>query len=118
MICKELPAQKAVFDRLGSIAEIAAMPEPQRTQYEQSLKVYRDTLSILRTERAEGRAEGIVEGRAEGRAAGIVEGRAKGRAEGIVEGRAEVAKKMKDGGLDYNSISNYTGLTIDEIARL
>ena len=99
-------AQKAVFDRLGSIAEIAAMPEPQRTQYEQSLKVYRDTLSILRTERAEGRAEGIVEGRAEG------------RAEGIVEGRAEVAKKMKDGGLDYNSISNYTGLAIDEIARL
>ena len=31
MIWKELAAQKAVFDRLGSIAEIAAMPEPQRT---------------------------------------------------------------------------------------
>jgi len=83
-------AQKAVFDRLGSIAEIAAMPEPQRSQYEQSLKVYRDNLSILRTERAEGRAEG----------------------------RAEVAKRMTSMGMDVDTIALMTGLSAAEIETL
>lgn len=91
-------AQKAVFDRLGSIAEIAAMPEPQRSQYEQSLKVYRDNLSILRTERAEGR----VEGRAEGRA----------------EERVEVVRRMKSMGMDAALIASVTGLPESEIALL
>lgn len=54
-IWERLDAMRAVFDQLGSLAEIELMPEPQRTQYEQSLKVYRDTLSILKTERAEER---------------------------------------------------------------
>lgn len=83
-------AQKAVFDRLGSIAEIAAMPEPQRTQYEQSLKVYRDNLSIARTERAEGRAEE----------------------------RLKIAKNLKLAGLPSDIIAQSTGLSLEEIARL
>lgn len=83
-------AHKAVFDRLGSIAEIAAMPEPQRTQYEQSLKVYRDNLSIARTERAEGRAEE----------------------------RLKIAKNLKLAGLPSDIIARSTGLSLEEIARL
>lgn len=101
-IWERLDAMRAVFDQLGSLAEIELMPEPQRTQYEQSLKVYRDTLSILKTERAEGYAEGYAEVLSKFRA----------------EGEAKVAKKMKDGGLDYPTISKYTGLSLEEIARL
>lgn len=44
---------------------------------------------IIEAHKAEGRAEGIAEGRAEGRAEGIAEGRVEGRAEGIAEGRVE-----------------------------
>ena len=42
---------------------------------------------------AEGRAAGIVEGKAEGRAAGIAEGKAEGRAEGIAEYKVWLERK-------------------------
>ena len=43
---------------------------------------------------AEGKAEGIVEGKAEGKAEGIAEGKAEGKAEGIAEGIAEGRKEL------------------------
>ena len=49
-----LAAQKAIFDELGSLAEIEAMPEPDRSQYEESLRVYRDNLAVMRCERNAG----------------------------------------------------------------
>ena len=65
---------------------------------------------MLEEERRLGREEGIKEGREEG----IKEG----REEGIKENQIAIARGMKKDNIDVNSISKYTGLTIEEIKNL
>ncbi|WP_297975039.1 Rpn family recombination-promoting nuclease/putative transposase [uncultured Bacteroides sp.] len=76
----------------------------------------------IRTERAEGLAEGLAKGREEGLAEGREEGLAEGREEGLAKGRTEErienARKMKMRGLDDSMISDITGLTIEEISKI
>ena len=76
----------------------------------------------IRTERAEGLAEGLAKGReeglAEGREEGLVRGREEGLAKGRTEERIENARKMKMRGLDDSMISDITGLTIEEISKI
>ena len=60
----------------------------------------------IRTERAEGLAEGLAKGREEG------------LAKGRTEERIENARKMKMRGLDDSMISDITGLTIEEISKI
>ena len=62
--------------------------------------------------------EGLEQGRTEGRAEGLAEGRAEGRAEGLAEGRSDVARKMKASGMSVEQIAQFTGLSLDEIAKL
>ena len=81
---------------------------------------------MLEEERRLGREEGIKEGREEGIKEGREEGIKEGREEGIKEGREEgikenqiaIARGMKKDNIDVNSISKYTGLTIEEIENL
>lgn len=91
-----------VFQRLGQVAKYAALNEKEKKAYRESLKVYRDNYAIAETERTEGRAEG--------------------RAEGILEGEAmacrKVARNMMKMGMDIQTISNATGLSIQEIRKL
>lgn len=91
-------AQKAIFDRLGSIAEIEAMDEPERSMYDESLRVYRDNLAVARGEWERGRQEG--------------------RQEGRVESAMEIAKNMKMLGLDIPTICKATRLTREQIEKL
>ena len=76
----------------------------------------------LRKGIAEGRKEGIAEGRkegiAEGRKEGIVEGRKEGIVEGRKEGRKEVAKRLKEKGIDIETIIQVTNLPKEEIINL
>ena len=51
-----------VFRRLGEVARVAALDNKSRSDYEKSLKIYRDNYAIAMTERTEGRAEGRAEG--------------------------------------------------------
>ena len=53
-----------------------------------------------------------------GFAEGKAEGKAEGRAEGIAEGKAETARKMLADGLDISKISQYTGLSPEQIRAL
>ncbi len=73
-----------------------------------------DNIVILRdniyTERAEGRAEGHAEGRAEGRAEGLMEGR--------MEEKREMVHNMKSLNISLDTISQVTGLSIEEIKSL
>lgn len=68
----------------------------------------------IRTERAEGLAEGLAKGREEG----LAEGREEGLVKGRTEERIENARKMKMRGLDDSMISDITGLTIEEISKI
>ena len=87
-------AQKAIFDRLGSIAEIEAMDEPERSMYDESLRVYRDNLAV-----AKGEWE-------------------RGRQEGREESAVEIARNMKLLGLDIQTICKATRLTPEQVEKL
>ena len=117
------PGMEAVKEQLT----IDRMSKAERNAYYKHL----DNIVILRnnidTEREEGRAEGLVEGRAKGREEGIAEGLVKGREEGIAEGlakgreegleesRREMVRKMKELGMSTEAIAKITGLSVEEI---
>ena len=61
---------------------------------------------------------GLKQGRAEGRAEGLAKGRAEGRAEGEHAKALEIAKKLLETGMPVSSISEMTGLSQSEIAKL
>ena len=127
-------AQKAIFDRLGNLAMIEALPEKDRNDYEESLRVYRDSITVYEDAREigfeEGRKEGIQQGMEkgiqQGMEKGIQQGMEKGRKEGREEGMEkgsrnkalEVATNMKKFGMDNASICQLTGLTPEEVAKL
>ncbi len=54
----------------------------------------------------------------EGQDQGRKEGRVEGRVEGRKEGRVEVAMTMLGKGLDWAAITDFTGLTHDELALI
>ena len=103
-------AQSAVFKKLESIADVGAMNRAERLKYDEALKKYRDTISVLEGARMEGRMEGREEGR--------MEGREEGREEGRTETMMANARKMKAYGLAWDMIAEITGLTIDEVKDL
>ena len=87
-------AQSAVFKKLESIADVGAMSRAERLKYDEALKKYRDTISVLEGARMEGREEG--------------------RTETMMAN----ACKMKAYGLAWDMIAEITGLTIDEVKDL
>lgn len=111
-------AKSAVFQRLEQIADVASLTRQERMKYDEGLRKYRDTLSVLEGAREDGWAEGRAAGHAEGRAEGRAEGHAEGRAEGIKEEKLETAKRLLSAGVDVSTIVLATGLTVDEVKRL
>ena len=95
-------AQDAVFKRLSEIAEVASLSKEERRQYDESLKHYRDTLSVMQGQFQEGEKKGRAEGKAEGRAEGII----------------DVAKQLKAMGLSTEDIMKATGLAEERIRQL
>ena len=64
------------------------------SEYEESLKVYRDLKGVIDTSFEEGKIEGKT------------------------EGKIEIARDMKKSGEPIDKISKYTGLTLEEIEKL
>lgn len=103
-----------------------SMSDAERHAYDEHINavmIQNDVLGTAKLEGLmEGRAEGIAKGRAEGRAEGIAEGRAEGLTEGIekgrTKGRIEIASTMLAKGMDIDTISDLTGLSVDEIREL
>ena len=83
-------AQSAVFKKLESIADVGAMSRAERLKYDEALKKYRDTISVLEGARMEGRTETMMAN----------------------------ARKMKAYGLAWDMIAEITGLTIDAVKDL
>ncbi len=106
--------QERVFTRLFEQAEISKFDAAELRYYEDSVNAYRDIVNAIKTAEKKKYAEGVAEGRAEGIAEGRAEGIAKGRAEGI----ADVAKSMLAKGLAVDMVSELTGLSVEQIARL
>jgi predicted transposase/invertase (TIGR01784 family) len=97
--------QEKIFEKLFSQAEVANLnPEEMRT-YDESLKIYRDNLSVIATAKHEGRQAGREEGRKEG------------REEGRLEERMEIAREMKKEGDSIEKIARITGLSKEQIEK-
>ena len=91
-------AQKAIFDRLGNLAMIEALPEKDRNDYEESLRVYRDSITVYE----------------DAREIGFEEGREKGRK----EGKIAFARKLKRMNVDTATICKASGLSTEEVYKL
>ena len=107
-------AKDAVFQRLASIAEVAALSKDDRRKYDESLRKYRDTISVMEGQYQEGWEKGL----AEGEAKGLAKGEAKGLAKGERLKAIDAAQKMKSKGYTDEDISDITGLSIEELAAL
>lgn len=94
--------QEKVFAKLFEQAEIAAYSDTEYTEYENSLKTYRDLKNSIDTAFDEGRVEGKVEGKVEGRN----------------ERTTEVALMMRNKGYSIESIAEITGIAVNEISKL
>lgn len=90
--------QERVFNRLFEAAEIARFSRKELVEYEDSLKVFRDWYSVMKTTLNKGLAEG--------------------RAEGLAEGKIVIARQMKADGIPADAIARYTGLSFEEINKL
>lgn len=106
------------FMKVEDIVDIASMSKEDRIRYDESIKVYRDRLAIMEFERMKGKAEGIAEGMAQGIAQGKAEGMAQGKAEGMAEGKEEIARNLKQMGMDVQTIVQATGFDQDFIDKL
>ncbi len=115
-----------------------ALSESDRRSYQRHMEAVRTQKSVLETSHddgyieghsiglAEGKAAGLAEGKAaglaEGKAAGLAEGKAAGLAEGKAAGRAEVLnemiKKMRENGIDAQTIATMTGLPVEDIEQM
>ena len=116
------PFTDVCFMKVEDIVDIASMRKEDRIRYDESIKVYRDRLAIMEFERMKGKAEGIAEGMAQGiaqgKAEGMAEGMAQGKAEGMAEGKEEIARNLKQMGMDVQTIVQATGLDQEVIDKL
>ena len=98
--------RERVFERLFEAARIAAYTREERNQYESDMmneNDYRNTIEYAREEGLE---------------AGLAEGEAKGHEAGLAEGEARVAKKMLAAGMPEEQITEFTGLSAEQLAAL
>ena len=103
-------AQDAVFQKLASIAEVAALSKEDREKYDESLRKYRDTISVMEGQYLEGKEAGLAEG--------MEKGIAEGMEKGMEKGKFEIARNMKADKLPIETIIKYTGLSAEEIEAL
>ena len=82
--------------------DIAALSKEDREKYDESIRIYRDTLAVMECEREKGRAVGFAEG----------------KEEGISIERIRNARSMKSLGLGADVISQVTGLSTADIEAL
>jgi predicted transposase/invertase (TIGR01784 family) len=119
-----------IFEKAFEKAELAKFGQEEMDKYESSLKLYRDLKGVIDTAFIDGRSEGKIEGLEEGRQEGLEEGRQEGleegrlegleegRLEGLQEGKYNMAKLLKDNGVQIELIIQTTGLTREEIELL
>ena len=111
----ELGAAPAGFDdefqrMLYKASELAGMTQEQRRQYDRAMTTKIDIIAQQDYAREEGLAEGLKRGQRQGRQ--------EGRAEGAELKSEEIARKMIDSNLPYETIRLCTGLSDAKIRSL
>jgi len=96
-------AQNPAFKRLEEISELSELTREERIKYDAVIQAYRDELYIINGEKEKGRIDGRKEG--------LIEGRKEGRKNTL----KEVVDRMMAAHQDIGLISQFTGLTPEEI---
>ena len=90
------------------------MSEKERKEYFAHVDAIMSQNDTIETYKKEGRDEGEAIGLAKGEAIGLE----KGRAEGAQAKAVEMAKILKQNGVDTQTISTASGLSTEEVERL
>ena len=103
-------AQKAVFDKLLEVADVANLSKDERVLYDEALKRYRDYKNTIDYAEERGIKKGFEQG--------IEKGLKQGLKQGHNEGLRQTALNMKTMQLPLEVIMQATGLTESEIQAL
>jgi len=102
--------------------DIMKLSDLERLEYDRYIEQLRHKRSIDQSNydagRLEGEEKGIKEGREQGIKAGKEQGIKAGKEQGIQEGKLEMAKALKQDGVDLAIISKTSGISIEEIKLL
>ena len=98
--------REPVFEKAFQTATESNLSSDERKVYERDLHILWDNYAVLKTAQDKGEARGLIKG--------LTEGLTKGRAEGI----NNVARNLKQEGLDITLIAKTTGLSEEEIKGL
>ena len=98
--------QQPICNRLFEAARFAAMNKQERQAYISKMNTERDLRNQLDYALSEGLAKGMEKGMAQG------------MAQGEANAKAAIAKAMKNKGIDTATISECTGIPIEEIGKL
>lgn len=90
--------RESIFKKLFNLAEISKYKAPELLAYRDSLKDYRDYYNTIEFAEIKGKKQGL--------------------AEGEINAKLAIAIKMKAKGISVNDISDMTGLSADEIAKI
>ena len=109
-----------------NLFELAAMSKKERERYDRDLDIYRDNYAAFKTAELDGYDQGVKDGeikgrkkgRKEGRKEGIEEGKKEGRKEGRKEEKIDIARNLKQMGLDPAAIAEATKLSLREIGKI
>jgi predicted transposase/invertase (TIGR01784 family) len=114
---KQLPStlNDPILQKALNVLDVMNFAPDEREAYEGQLKWFMIEANTLRKSREEGRKEGEQIGIAKGREEGEQIGIAKGREEGVRDVRTHLARKMRQEGIDIETISKITGLAVEEI---
>ena len=115
-------AQKAVFDKLLAVADVANLSKEERIQYDEALKRYRDYKNTIDYAEERGIKKGFEQGIEKGLKQGMKQGKEQGMKQGLKQGHNEglrqTALNMKTMQLPLEVIMQATGLTESEIQAL
>ena len=107
------------FEELLMEAEYLKMDTETQAQYERRVKQMRDAKNVedymIQTSIAKGLKQGLEQGLEQGLKQGLEQGLEQGRAEGRTAEKEEVAKNLLRLGVDVETISKATGLSVEEL---
>lgn len=98
--------QNKIFEKAFATAEVAQYSATEQRSYEESLKVYRDLINVVRSAERKGMERGLEQGME------------KGIEKGRIEEQRLIATNMKRSGVTPEIIAQCTGLTMDEISNI
>jgi predicted transposase/invertase (TIGR01784 family) len=98
--------QERIFEKIFRVAEIAKMNKQEITEYEDSLKRYRDLYSALITAERKGEIRGERKGEK------------RGKIEGKIEEKIEIAQRLLNKGMSIADVSEATGLSEKQVKEL